>query len=239
MVPPVTRAVRLLSTVQSIRKDPIQNLSNFGKKNFPKFLAFTAVFGLTSGFFFMDFASRPTIVSSAKRVVRFKSYLSVCFQWNLLTFVVETPCFSAIQTKEEMEHRVREERYIQQLSMGNRRLTLAARKPRNALKDNSVDFVEWNKGYRALLLPLACVDIFSFAGFTPEHLFCINLFGSSCLGIISWTYGAWCGFWLLLVEQINFSSVYFVSWDMLRFTSCWLSCHFRCMLYHSACINHH
>jgi ABC-type molybdenum transport system ATPase subunit/photorepair protein PhrA len=60
----------------------------------------------------------------------------------LLTFVVETPCFSAIQTKEEMEHRVREERYIQQLSMGNRRLTLAARKPRNALKDNSVDFVE-------------------------------------------------------------------------------------------------
>jgi hypothetical protein len=41
-----------------------------------------------------------------------------------------------------MEQRAREERYIQQLSMGNRRLTLAARKPKNSLKEDTVGFVE-------------------------------------------------------------------------------------------------
>lgn len=65
MVPPVTRAVRFLSTVQSIKRDPVQSISSFSKEHFPKFLAFTAVFGFASGFLFMEFATRPTIVSSS------------------------------------------------------------------------------------------------------------------------------------------------------------------------------
>ena len=107
MAPPtITRAVRLLSTMHSLRKSGsgtllTANLTIFSKEHFPKFLMATSLFSVFSGFYFMEYL-RNRAVSRSQYDDKSLSFMWCLGRFGCLTIQSFT-CFVLLASQQQEE----------------------------------------------------------------------------------------------------------------------------------------